>query len=200
MASKFDQDANSNLDQDLKESRGVKYSNSQLQSDIKAWLVTMLGGDVQYNDLMEYLKDGTKLCEIINVVWGANTIKFKHSAMAFVQMENIDKFLTFCKSNGVQQDELFQTVDLYEQKDPYQVVMAIQSLSRLVNKHSPQYPLIGPNISQKRVRPPIPAKPKTLMLGQGGVPWSSMEYGYTKGANQATEGVVFGGIKKIDRN
>lgn len=196
-----EQDANTNLDQDLKQSRSAKYANVQLQADVKAWLGLIFGeSNVKYDDLMVYLKDGTKLCEIINTVWGMGTIKYKTSTMAFVQMENIDKFLTFCKSNGIQQDELFQTVDLYEQRDPYQVIMAIQAVSRTINKNYPKYPLIGPNISQKRVRPPIPSKPKKLMLGQGGVPWSSMEYGYTKGANQGTEGVVFGGIKKIDRN
>lgn len=197
------QQADTNLDQDLKASRTLKYKNPQLQKDVKEWVVTILGdqidkGVVLNNDLLAVLKDGVILCQIINATFGEGTVKFKESKMAFVQMENIEKFLNFCKSQGVPQDELFQTVDLYEEQDPYQVIMSLQSFSRMLNKTFPgKYAIIGPAIAKKHERPKVPAKPKHLMLGQGGVPWSSIEYGYMNGSNQQKEGVVFGGRRDI---
>lgn len=196
----MNQEAKTNLDEDLRAARGAKYANGALQEDVRMWLATVLGKTPDSGDLLAYLKDGTRLCQVVNAVWGANSVRYKESRMAFVQMENIDTFLRFAKAHGVAQDELFQTVDLYESKDPYQVLMALQALSRAAHKHDPKWPLIGPAVAVKRTRPPVPAKPKTLVLGQGGVPWSSQEYGYMNGANQATEGVVFGGVKKVDRS
>ncbi|GME80523.1 unnamed protein product [Ambrosiozyma monospora] len=117
--------------------------------------------------------------------------------MAFVQMENIERFLNFIKAQGVPQDELFQTVDLYEAQDPYQVLMTIQSLSRLIHKKfGDKYPLIGPTLATKRERPKVPPKPKHFSATSG-ASWSTVEYGYIGGSNQNTEKVVFGGRRDI---
>jgi hypothetical protein len=205
--SQKEQEAQTNLDQDLKASRVSKYNNPKLQKDVKEWILKILNTEIKNHeeflstDLLKNLKDGTLLCLLINKTFGENTIIFKYSKMAFVQMENIEKFLNFCKFQGVAQDELFQTVDLYEEKDPYQVIMSLQSFSRMLNNKFPnKFPLIGPAISKKHERPKIPIKPKHLVMGQGGVPWSSIEYGYMNGSNQKTEGVVFGSRRDIVGN
>ena len=198
-----EQQATTNIDQDLQQSRYGKYSNPQLQKDVKEWITTILGDEadravLEQTDLVESLKDGKLLCALVNRTFGDSTLKYKPSRMAFIQMENIEKFLNFCKLQGVAQDELFQTVDLYEAKDPYQVVIALQSFSRMLSEKFPgKYPQMGPNISKRHERPKVPAKPKHLVMGQGGVPWSSIEYGYMNGSNQKTEGVVFGARRDI---
>ena len=97
---------------------------------------------------------------------------------------------------GVPEDELFQTIDLYEEQDPAIVYQSLKSLSRYANKKHPQkFPVIGPQLATKRPRPPKAAKPSHLQ----GVGWSSMEYGSMKGANQSSEGVVFGQKRDITR-
>ncbi|GMM28934.1 Scp1 protein [Martiniozyma asiatica (nom. inval.)] len=193
------------LDEDLRASRMVKYNDSNLQFEVKEWIKFIFDNEIAISnkidsqDLMDSLKDGTVLCEIINKVFGFS-IKFKNSSIAFVQMENIEKFINFCKSPacGVSQDELFQTIDLFESNDPYQVIVTIRALSRIIHERSNgKYPLIGPKISKKHTPPPIPKKPKSLVMGKGGVPWSSIEYGYMGGSNQAKENVVFGGRRQI---
>ncbi|VEU19874.1 DEKNAAC100607 [Brettanomyces naardenensis] len=187
-----------NLDQDLKASRLAKYQNTQLIQEVKDWLYNVLGNAIdrsqlERDDLVDFLKDGSVLCSLVNTVWGDGALKYKRSKMAFVQMENIEKFLNFIRAKGVAQDELFQTVDLYEAKDPYQVVMTLQALSRVINKTFSKYPLIGPTISKKHERPRVPPKPKDLQVDS----WSTIEYGYVKGSNQATERVVFGSRRDI---
>lgn len=107
-------------------------------------------------------------------------------------MENISQFLNYAKSIGVPVDETFQTVDLYEENDPTIVLQTIVSFSRYVNKKYPQFPVIGPKLSTKQP-PVVPKKPKRLNSSQ----WSTFEYGYTKGASQSSEGVVFGNRRNI---
>ncbi len=191
-----------NLDQDLHNSRLAKYNNQGLQREVKTWILNILGSQIdqslfERSELLESLKTGTVLCKLVNAIWGPNTLIFKESSMAFVQMELIERFLNFIKAQGVPQDELFQTVDLYEAADPYQVLMTLQALSRLVKqKFGAKYNLIGPTISTKHERPKVPPKPKKFSASSG-VPWSTIEYGYMNGSNQTTEKIVFGARRDI---
>ncbi len=71
-------------------------------------------------------------------------VKFKKSAMPFVQMENISHFLRACQEPplNLQQHDMFLTVDLYEQKDPAQVLQCIGAFSRAANSANPSaFPL-----------------------------------------------------------
>lgn len=110
-------------------------------------------------------------------------------------MENISQFLTFVKKYGVPEDEVFQTIDLYEENDPAIVLQTIVFFSRYVHKKQPEIPVIGPKLSTKQQPPKIPKKPKFLNDPQ----WSSFEYGYMKGASQSSEGVVFGNKRNITK-
>lgn len=59
--------------------------------------------------------------------------------MPFVQMENISHFLRACQSPplNLQTHDLFQTVDLYEAKDPAQVLQCISAFSRRAHAVQP---------------------------------------------------------------
>lgn len=75
-------------------------------------------------------------------------IRFKASQMPFVQMENISLFLRACQSPplGLQPHDVFLTVDLYERKDPAQVLQCVSAFSRVANQVQPsRFPnAIGP--------------------------------------------------------
>lgn len=53
----------------------------------------------------------------------------------FKQMELIDIFITKAKEFGVPEHESFQTCDLYEEQNLFQVLMCLQSLGRKVHFH-----------------------------------------------------------------
>ena len=57
----------------------------------------------------------------------------KPTKLAFRQMELIDIFTQKAKEFGVPEHECFQTCDLYEEQNLFQVVMCIQSLGRKVS-------------------------------------------------------------------
>lgn len=66
-------------------------------------------------------------------------VRFKDSSMPFVQMENISHFLRACQLPplNLQSHDVFQTVDLYESKDPAQVLQCISSFSRRAHTVQP---------------------------------------------------------------
>lgn len=190
------------LDEDLKQLRSAKFSEQAIE-EIRTWILGTILGETNIDrsiTLLDALKDGSILCQLANKLGvlesGYVPIKWKNSNMPFVQMEQISMFLTFARNYGVPEDELFQTVDLFEEKDPASVYQALKSLSRYANKKHPQeFPVLGPQISEKKPRPPVKAKPKHLQTDSAG--WSTYEYGYMKGASQKTENVVFGQKRDI---
>lgn len=66
-------------------------------------------------------------------------LKYKQSSMPFVQMENISHFLRACQIPplSLPPHDVFLTVDLYEGKDPAQVLQCIMSFSRRANAVQP---------------------------------------------------------------
>jgi transgelin len=68
--------------------------------------------------------------------------------MPFVQMENISLFLRACQRApfNLQPHDVFLTVDLYENKDPAQVLQCLSAFSRVANQAAPsRFPtVVGP--------------------------------------------------------
>lgn len=66
-------------------------------------------------------------------------------------MENIAAFLRFAASLGVPQHDSFQTIDLYERKNIFQVVQCIHTFSRFaVTKGGYKGPFLGPKMAERR--------------------------------------------------
>ncbi|RCK67804.1 Transgelin [Candida viswanathii] len=168
---------NKNLDEDLSSSRLTRYNN--IQSEVKTYLHDILSprypdlfnhkfstSSQSYEsiDLCELLKDGEILCRLGQLIPVANnpTTKFKNSKMAFMQMENISFFLKLCEVIKLPHDEIFQTVDLFESKDPYQICITLMSFSRIAHDLDSQvfFKVIGPKIV--KVKPTVPTKPYKL--------------------------------------
>lgn len=128
------------LDQDMRNLRLSRYT-PQAANEARAWIESTLGEPLSSGDLLEALKDGVALCKLANLaVQGqAGAIKFKASAMPFIQMENISHFLRACEMPplNLPAHDRFLTVDLYEQKDPAQVLQCLGAFSRQAHKLSP---------------------------------------------------------------
>ncbi|KAI0964926.1 hypothetical protein F4678DRAFT_364943 [Xylaria arbuscula] len=126
------------LDKDLRKLRLEKYTPAAA-AEARSWIEGILGTNLPSSDLLEGLKDGVALCKLINLAVGPSGVKFKQSAMPFVQMENISHFLRACQSPplNLQEHDMFLTVDLYEQKDPAQVLQCIGAFSRAAHSVKP---------------------------------------------------------------
>lgn len=247
------------LDSDMKKLRLSRYT-PQAANEARTWIESTLGEKLPPGDLLEALKDGTALCKLANLALPPPGIKFKKSPMPFIQMENISHFLRACESPplNLPSHDRFLTVDLYESKDPAQVLQCLSAFSRVAHSVSPRHfpTSIGPkktgavmspqatggantsnggfgrsrgiSTSQGGTLSPLPrdrALSPTLTGGSGsskatdGGPrspqgpvsswskrsdegftapaWNIHQYGYMGGANQGSQGIVYGGRRQI---
>jgi hypothetical protein len=137
------------LDQDMKNLRMGKYT-PQAANQVRTWIQDTLGDPLPPGDLLDALKDGTVLCRLANLAI-PKPVKFKKSPMPFIQMENISHFLRACEMPplNMPSHDRFLTVDLFESKDPAQVLQCLTAFSRVASAVSPaNFPTtIGPKRS-----------------------------------------------------
>ncbi|KAM0696026.1 hypothetical protein Q7P36_004509 [Cladosporium allicinum] len=156
------------LDSDMRNLRLSRYT-PQAANEARAWIEDTLGRSLPPGDLLDALKDGTALCELANMALPPPGIRFKKSQMPFIQMENISHFLKACEMPplNMHAHDRFLTVDLFESKDPAQVLQCLGAFSRQAHAVNPSAfkSIIGPKKSG------TPATPS----GSGAVP--SSQYG-----------------------
>ncbi|KAF3491778.1 calponin homology domain-containing protein [Arthroderma uncinatum] len=121
----------SSLDRDLRNMRLSKYT-PQAANEVRTWIEETLQEKLPNGDLLEALRDGVALCRLVNLAVGPPGVKYKQSNMPFVQMENISHFLHACQRAplNLPPHDVFLTVDLYEAKDPAQVLQCLGAFSR----------------------------------------------------------------------
>ncbi|KAK4135366.1 hypothetical protein BT67DRAFT_377897 [Trichocladium antarcticum] len=160
----------SSLDKDLRRLRLERYTPAAA-NEAKVWIESVLGTRLPRDDLLEGLKDGVALCKLVNLAVGPPGVRFKQSAMPFVQMENISHFLRACQAPplNLQQHDMFLTVDLFEQKDPAQVLQCIGAFSRAANSIKPAvFPVsIGGRSSRAGVSPQPTGSASPGLRGRG---------------------------------
>ncbi|XP_013387823.1 muscle-specific protein 20-like [Lingula anatina] len=152
-----------------------------------AWIEAVTGrplleNGMSYKDqfeVMQVLKDGEALCELVNAIAPGIVKKINRSKLAFKQMENIELFLTACKQLGMKDVDVFQTQDLYEGKNMYIVINCIHILGSLAQKHDFQGPVIGVKLADMNKRNFGEEK---LKAGQHVI---GLQMGTNKGASQA---------------
>ncbi|KAL2870518.1 calponin homology domain protein [Aspergillus lucknowensis] len=125
------------LDKDLRNLRLSRYT-PQASGEVRSWIEEVLHERLPPGDLLEVLKDGVALCRLLNLAVSPG-VKYKQSSMPFVQMENISHFLRACQLPplSLPPHDVFLTVDLYEAKDPAQVLQCISAFSRRANVIQP---------------------------------------------------------------
>ncbi|KAH8702062.1 calponin homology domain protein [Talaromyces proteolyticus] len=125
------------LDKDLRNMRLSKYT-PQAANEVRDWIEETLHQNLSPGDLLDALRDGVALCRLINLAVSPG-VKYKESSMPFVQMENISHFLRACQTAplSLPPHDVFLTVDLYERKDPAQVLQCLGAFSRRANALQP---------------------------------------------------------------
>jgi len=99
------------------------------------------------------LKDGVVLCKLMNKIKPGAVPKFKEKGPPFVMMENVSAFQKAVKAYGVPDEEIFQTVDLWEGKNVPQVTICLYALGRVTQKHDDyKGPAVGPKMSEGNKR------------------------------------------------
>ncbi|KAJ3362978.1 hypothetical protein GGF31_001273 [Allomyces arbusculus] len=137
------------IDREIKEKLEGKLSADQV-FEVQQWMEAVLGCALPDGGLTQAnLKDGAILVELLNKATGSN-VKVNKSALAFKQMENIHQFLVGAERLGCPKFELFQTIDLFEDKNFPQVVQALYSFARHAHKAGHAVPVLGPKLHDSR--------------------------------------------------
>jgi len=179
------------LTAEVKAAMDAKY-NSDLALKAMDWIashvpnsdVAGVSGSVEVHSK---LKDGTMLCKLINALEPGSVRSINTSKMAFKQMENIGNFLGAAEVFGVSKNDLFQTVDLYENNNMSAVIDTIHALGRKAGAKGLSG--IGPKESEKNKRE---FTEEQLRAGDGVI---GLQMGTNKLANQS--GINFGKFRQI---
>lgn len=140
------------LDAELAQKKADKYDQKS-EDEVKVWIESITG-DKFDAPFAAKLKNGELLCKLINCIKPGSIPKVNQSTMPFKQMENITSFLRCCRNLGVSGHDLFETVDLYEEKDLGLVVLCLFALGRTVQVTIPEFngPTLGPKLAEANKR------------------------------------------------
>ena len=140
------------LDAALAQKAAQKY-DPVLEQEAAGWITAITGIDRPAGSSFAlWLRDGVVLCSLANHIKPNSISKVNASTMPFKQMENITAFLRICRSSmGVSEHDLFETVDLYEEKDMNSVVRCIHALGRSVQSFY-SGPSLGPKAASQNNR------------------------------------------------
>ncbi|ESO02303.1 hypothetical protein HELRODRAFT_184984 [Helobdella robusta] len=186
------------LTAEIKGKMDAKYENDKEQ-EVRLWIESVIKEPLDktvgsHENLgpkrfQAALKDGIKLCKLANVIMSPSKVKYNESQLPFKQMENINLFLKACETYGVAKTDLFQTVNLYENQNLWQVILTIYALGRKAQLKGYAGPTLGPKEAQKNVRD---FTEEQLNAGQTVI---GLQMGTNKLASQ--KGMSFGATRHI---
>merc|ERR1711916_191592 len=105
------------LDSDLREKMAARYSDED-EALVRQWIEDVLGETLEAgcDNMMEQLKSGVILCNLMNALVPGSISKINKGKLAFHQIDNIGKFLTAASEAGLPSHDTFTTPELFESK------------------------------------------------------------------------------------
>jgi len=162
--------------------------NAEQEAEAQEWIETVIGAKFPPGESYEdSLKDGIILCKLMNKLKPGSVSKINTTGATFKMMENINVFQKALREYGVADIDVFQTVDLWEQKDISQVTMTLYALGRETYRHAEWTgPWLGPKPSDENKRD---FDEETIAAGKAVI---GLQAGSNKGATQAGQNMGAG--------
>lgn len=170
---------------------GFHDPDAEKKTEILDWIETVLGEKIPRNEPFEkILKDGVILCNLANKIKAGSVKKINKKGGNFALMENVAAFQKAMKAFKVPEEEIFQTVDLFEARNVKSVVKGLIALGRTLQDEGWDGPTLGPKMSHGEKRE---TTEEELRAGRQGI--IGLQAGSNKGASQA--GLNMGKQRKI---
>ncbi|KAL1503224.1 hypothetical protein AB1Y20_011280 [Prymnesium parvum] len=118
-----------------------------MEEQAREWIEAVLGESFEGLSTPDALKDGTRLCRLVNALQPGSCPPPSTSPKPFKQMENVAAYLDACSSLGVRPFDLFQTVELFEAKNMRNVITNIHALGRAAQRLGFNGPTLGPKMA-----------------------------------------------------
>ncbi|EGC39000.1 hypothetical protein DICPUDRAFT_27726 [Dictyostelium purpureum] len=122
----------SSLNSDIRTKEAFKYS-PELQKSAQDWIEEVTNEKFKL-PFASSLKDGILLCKIINIIIPKTILFINNGNSSFKKMENIGHYLNGCLAVGLKKTDLFDTPDLFEEKNINLVISNIHVLANHVSK------------------------------------------------------------------
>ncbi|XP_050305628.1 muscle-specific protein 20-like [Anthonomus grandis grandis] len=160
------------------------------EREAQAWIESVIGERFPPMPYEFALRDGIILCKLMNRLQPGIISKINTSGGDYKMMDNLSQFQKACVKYGVPDVDLFQTTDLWDQKNIALVTTTIFAIGRTCYKH-PEWrgPFLGPRPSEENKRD---FSESQLRASEGII---GLQAGSNKGATQA--GQNFGASRKI---
>ncbi|XP_066922045.1 myophilin-like [Clytia hemisphaerica] len=136
-------------------------SKYDIESEREAleWIDAVLGGNsglkgvTGKDNVQQALANGIILCNLMNAI-NPGAVKKVHpeNANKFKHQENVHNFLVGSEAYGCHRGDIFQTVDLTEDRNMPAVIKGIHTLGRTAQKNNFSGPTIGPKVSTPNKR------------------------------------------------
>jgi len=123
----------SSLEHDIQTKEEFKYI-PELERTARQWIETVTGIKDSEQTFPQYLKSGVVLCKLINIVKPNAVPKINEGTIAYKQMENIEHFLKACSELGLHQQDLFNTSDLFNERNVNLVINSIHVFAHFIEK------------------------------------------------------------------
>eukprot|EP00929_Paragymnodinium_shiwhaense_P046177 TRINITY_DN23509_c0_g1_i1.p1 TRINITY_DN23509_c0_g1~~TRINITY_DN23509_c0_g1_i1.p1 ORF type:complete len:379 (+),score=104.26 TRINITY_DN23509_c0_g1_i1:37-1173(+) len=137
--------------------RAGKQAGFSHEADVVRWIQDITGSAKGDQSVGEWLKSGVVLCNVVNHFRPA-IVKVNQQTMPFKQMENIKNFLGAARELGVPESSVFETNDLYEEKNVDAVLSCVYALGGAVQTACPH--IEGPRLGIASVKKGAEIKPK----------------------------------------
>ncbi|CAF1640149.1 unnamed protein product [Adineta ricciae] len=151
-----------------------------LDQEVQTWIETIIGEKFPNGSYEDALKDGVILCKLMNKLQPNSIPKYATSGGSFKLRENIALFQTAARAYGLEDAELFQSVDLFEKRNIPQVTQCLFALGRHAQRHHFNGPILGPKMSEANLRE---FTEEQLNAAKNALPL--LNEGMNKGANQS---------------
>ncbi|OTF76782.1 calponin-like protein [Euroglyphus maynei] len=164
-----------------------------LSRQILEWINDIVEGvnidtsDGSEDNFHTVLKSGVVLCKLANTMKPGVVKKFQETTLPFKCMDNINSFLKALDELGVNREETFQTVDLWERVNLHSVQICLSSLARKANRFGLKG--FGPKEAEENKRN---FTEEQLKQGETII---NLQYGTNKGANAS--GIKFGTFNRL---
>lgn len=163
--------------------------DSALDKEAQDWIEAIIGEKFPSGSYDDALKDGIILCKCINKLSPKAVSKITTKGGGFALRENVNAFCNAARKYGVPDNELFQTVDLFEKKNIGQVTLCIHALGRAAQAHNFDGPKLGVKVCDENKRE---FTQEQLDAGKNTV---GLLTGYNKGATMS--GTIIGNTRHM---
>lgn len=121
------------LTADIATKEEFKY-NPEVEAAAIRWIEQMLDISSGGQSFFTFLKSGVVLCKLANKIQPQIVPSVYEGSLAYRQIENIGSYITACQQWGLRDEELFETADLYAERNLNSVSNHIHVLAHWLAK------------------------------------------------------------------